>query len=275
VIAKRFMAAYVIGERRLPWPKDLIPLLEDQSDEVRQAARRSLVILSFLELNPDEAVLIAAPNPAGPPTPLSKLDKPVDFGPAAAAGKAVQKSAVTKWTDWWAKREVTAARIDLATTTTLRSSHAESARLADALVKAKGDERSALVAKYRDTKGVQFTEALAVAIAKLPSDDREEPRAALADRMVRMTDLTLRRYLGDELAEIRRAAALGLAKRNSRANSDRLADLLLDPEPLVGRAAHTALCQLSGEDLGPGIDADEAGRAEAVERWKKWWQGKK
>jgi HEAT repeat protein len=90
-----------------------------------------------------------------------------------------------------------------------------------------------------------------------------------------MTDLTLRRYLDDQLAEIRRAAALGLAKRNTKAHTDRLADLLLDPEPLVGQAAHTALCQLSGQDFGPGIDADEAGRAEAVERWKKWWQGKR
>ncbi|HKB05655.1 MAG TPA: hypothetical protein VKD90_25765 [Gemmataceae bacterium] len=269
------MAAYVIGERRLPWPKDLIPLLEDPSDEVRQAARRSLVILSFLELNPDEAALIAAPKPGRSPTPLAKLNQPVDFGPAAGAGKSVQRSAVTKWTDWWAKREGLSARIDLAAGPTLRSSHAESARLADALVKAEPDERSALITKYRDTKGVQYTEALAIAIAKLASDDREAPREALAERMMRMTDLTLRRYLDDELAEIRRAAALGLAARKSRAHSERLADLLLDPEPLVGAAAHTALCQLSGEDFGPGIDTDETGRAEAVERWKKWWQGKK
>jgi HEAT repeat protein len=275
VIGKRFMAAYVIGERRLPWPKDLIPLLEDSSDEVRQAARRSLLILSFLELNPDEAALIAAPNPARPPTPLAKLNKPVDFGPVAGAGKAAQRTAKTKWTDWWARREATAARIDLTTGPTLRSSHAESARLADALVKSKGDERAALVAKYHDAKGVQYTEALAVAIARLPSDDREAPRAALAERMVRMTDLTLGRYLGDELAEIRRAAALGLANRKTKSHSDRLADLLLDPEPLVGQAAHSALCQLSGEDFGPGIDADEAARAEAVERWKKWGRATK
>jgi HEAT repeat protein len=274
VIAKRFMAAYVIGEKRLAWPKDLIPLLEDQSDEVRQAARRSLVILSFLELNPEEATLIAAPNPSRPPTPLAKLNKPVDFGPAAGAGKAPQKAAVTKWTAWWAKRESTAARADLLTSS-LRSNHADSARLADALLKAKAGERAELIAQYRDTKGVQYTEALAVAIPMLPSDDREAPRAALADRMVRMTDLTLRRYLDDELAEIRRAAALGLAKRQTRAHSDRLADLLLDPEPLVGRAAHTALCQLSGQDFGPALDADEAAKGEAVERWKEWWREKR
>jgi HEAT repeat protein len=275
VTAKRFMAAYVIGEKRLPWPKDLIPLLEDQSDEVRQAARRSLVILSFLELNPEEAAVIAAPAPSRPPTPLAKLHKPVDFGPAAGAGKPTRKTAVTKWTDWWAKRELAAERVAYSTTSSLRSSHADTARLADALLKATPDGRTELVAKYRDAKGVQYTEALAVAIARLPAAGRDEPRAALADRMVRMTDLTLRRYLDDQLAEIRRAAALGLAKRKTKADLDRLADLLLDPEPLVGQAAHTALCQLSGQDFGPGIDADEAGRAEAVERWKKWGQGKR
>jgi HEAT repeat protein len=268
------MAAYVIGERRLPWPRDLIPLLEDPSDEVRQAARRSLVILSFLELNPQEAALIAAPNPSRSPTPLAKLTKPIDFGPAAGAAKAAQKAAVTKWTDWWAKRESLSARLAFSTTS-LRSNHAESARLAEALVTAGPDGRAGLVAKYRDTKGVQYTEALALAIRELPSGDRGAPRAALADRMVRMTDLTLRRYLDDELAEIRRAAALGLAKRQTKAHADRLADLLLDPEPLVGRAAHTALCQLSGEDFGPGLDADETAKDEAAERWKKWWREKR
>jgi HEAT repeat protein len=266
------MAAYVVGEKRLRWPADLVPLLEDPSDEVRQAARRSLVILSFLDLNPEEAALIAAPNPSRPPTPLAKLNKPADFGPAAGAGKSAQKTAVTKWTDWWAKRD---PRTDLAAGPTLRSEHADSPRLADAVARAAPAERKDLVARYRDAKGVQYTEALAVAVAKLPSGERDALRDALAERMVRMTDLTLRRYLDDELAEVRRAAALGLARRGTKAHADRLADLILDPEPVVGRAAHTALCRLSGEDFGPGIEADEAARAEAVERWKKWWRGTK
>jgi hypothetical protein len=35
------------------------------------------------------------------------------------------------------------------------------------------------------------------------------------------------------------------------------------------------LCQLSGEDFGPDIGADDAERADAVARWKKWSGGKK
>ena len=269
------MAAYVVGEKRRRWPTDLIPLLEDSSNEVRQAARRSLVILSFLDLNPDEAALIASPNPSRPATPLAKLNKPVDFGPAAGAGKSVQKAAARKWSDWWANRDSTTRRADLSTSSTLRSEHTDSARLAGALVRSAGRERTELVARYRDTKGVQYTEALAAAVAKLPSGERDELRDALAERMVRMTDLTLRRYLDDPLAEVRRAAALGLARRGTKTHADRLADLILDPEPLVGQSAHTALCQLSGQDFGPAIDADEAARAEAVEKWKAWWRERK
>ena len=82
---ERFVAAYVVGERRLRWPDDLIPLLKDKNDWVRQASRRSLVVLSFLELNPEEAAQIASPNPSRMPIPLEKLNKPVDFGPKLEA----------------------------------------------------------------------------------------------------------------------------------------------------------------------------------------------
>jgi hypothetical protein len=290
---ERFVAAYVVGERRLRWAQDLIPLLKDDYDLVRQATRRSLVILSFLELNPEEAALIASPNPARPPTPLDKLNKPVDFGPKPEALPGARAEAAKKWAEWWEGRNPMAKPGDRTVTSNLRSDRAglpptdrspsrrtdlddlDPARLADGLAKARADERTRLVAKYRDTKGVRYTEALAEAIARSPAAERPDLRDALAERMVRMTDATLKDYLTDSLAEIRRAAALGLAKRKTTAHADRLADLLLDPEPLVGRAAHAALCQLSGEDFGPGIDADEAGRAEAVDRWKTWWRAHK
>ena len=271
------MAAYVVGERRLRWPQELIPLLDDPIDLIRQSARRSLIILSFLELNPEEAALIAAPVPGRPPTPLAHLKQPVDFGPAFGAAKAVRKSAMEKWTAWWAERDPKAKEPDPLATRSLRSELAslDPARLADALVEATPDQRKELVDKYRDAKGVAYTEALAAAIDRFPSAIRAELRDALADRMVRMTEATLRQYLDDTLSEIRRAAALGLAKRGSTAHVDRLADLLMDPNPVVERAAHTALCKLSTEDLGPAIDAKEDDRADAVARWKKWWKAKK
>jgi HEAT repeat protein len=131
------------------------------------------------------------------------------------------------------------------------------------------------VVRYRDSKGVKYTEALAAAIEKSASVDRTELRDALAERMVRMTDTTLRAYLDDTLAEIRRAATLGLAKKKSTAHVERMAELLLDPDLLVAGAAHSALCQLSGQDFGPDETATEGEREEAVELWKKWWRAQK
>ena len=261
------MAAYVVGERRLRWPGDLIPLLDDPNDLTRQAARRSLIILSFLELNPEEAARLANPAPGQASTPLDQLTKPVDFGPAPGANKAARRTAMDKWTEWWAGR---GPRGDAA----LRSVGADPERLAGDLLKAEAGRRAGLVAEYRDAKGVRYTEALAEAIARSPAASRADLREALAARMVRMTPETLGRYLNDPLPELRRAAALGLARKGSTAHVNRLADLLTDPDPLVARGAHDALRELSKQDLGPGDGASEQDRAEAAVRWRKWWKEK-
>jgi HEAT repeat protein len=264
---ERFMAAYVIGERRLRWPTDLIPLLDDPTDLIRQAARRSLIILSFLDLNPEEATRIAAGGRE--PTPLAGLNKPVDFGPAAGAGKSARKTAVGKWTEWWAGRDPTGEAFGAG------GLGADPERLANALIKVDAERRAGLVAEYRDAKGVQYTEAMAAAISRSPAAARSDLRDALAARLGRMTNLTLGRYLHDPLPEIRRAAALALAEKGSTDHVGRLSDLLSDPDPLVVEAAHAALSKLSGTDLGPGDGASDADRAEAGAAWRKWWQAKK
>ena len=128
-----------------------------------------------------------------------------------------------------------------------------------------------MVERYRDTKGVQYTEALALATAREQGEARRQLREALAERMTRMTEETLGRYLEDEDAEVRRAAALGLAMKECKAHVRGLIGLLLDPEPSVQRAAHAALCSLSGEDFGPRVNATEAEKLHAAGRWRKWW----
>lgn len=261
---RRFMAAYVVGDRRLPWHADMISLLNDPEDPVRQAARRSLIIESFLVLNPDEAKLIAAAVPSRAATPLSKLNKPVDFGPKPDAAKAARWTAQDRWTEWFAKNA----------TSSKDSAADDPGDLAYALLKAEPDRKKELITAYRDSKGVQYTEALANAIPRFAAEARGDLRDALAARMLRMTDDTLRRYLDDELAEIRRAAVLGLAQRRSKDHVGRITELLNDPEPLVQRAAHATLCQLSGQDFGPKVDATEAERTAAVAQWEKWWAKK-
>jgi hypothetical protein len=106
----------------------------------------------------------------------------VDFGPAPGGDHAL---AIRQWRDWWEKHPTTA---------TLATKGDETTRLADAL-----RDNPGLLATYRDTKGVQYTEALALAVSRAPGEEsRQRFREALADRMARLTDKTLLTYLQDE-----------------------------------------------------------------------------
>ena len=268
----RFAAVYAIGEKRLPWHKELIALLTDPEPLVRQAARRGLIILSFLALNPDEAALIANPR-TGQPTPLDRLKRPVDFGPAPAAGRAAQDRAAQQWTDWWDKQERPKAAAERRQGGTRESTLAsrEDRRVA-ALLLAGPQRREELLREYRDAKGVAYTETLAAAVPRLTGEDRRTGRQALAERMTRMPERTLGRYLQDNDPEIRRAAALGLAMRESTAHLPRIIELLRDPDPAVRPAARAALRSLSGQDFGPELTATEEERERAVTRWQEWWE---
>src|SRR5262245_4016401 len=198
---------------------------------------------------------------------MAKLAKPVDFGPAPASTPAAARAAAAKWSEWWARREAQPGRLGGSALAT-DSTAPEARRLADALLTAAPQRRAGLVEKYRATKGVEYTEALALAIARSPAAARADLREALATRMVRMTAATLGRYLDDPLPRTRGAAALGIGKRGKTAHGARLAELLLDPDPLVHRAAGAALRELTGEDFGPGIAANEPERAQAAARWQ-------
>ena len=139
---------------------------------------------------------------------------------------------------------------------------AEAAMKARALYQAPAERFDPLLEKYRDSKGVTFTEALAAAIPQLDgAEARSKTREALAQRLTRMTSNTLIRYLQDPDAEIRRAAALAVAKKENNALIPDLIPLLNDPVPAVAQAAHAALKAMSGEALGPSAD-----------EWKAWWR---
>jgi hypothetical protein len=146
------------------------------------------------------------------------------------------------------------------------------ARLTDELVKAPASGREKALEKLRNGKGVQYTEALVGAIGKLDGENKRKAREALADRLTRMKPATLREYMKDEEAEIRRAAALAGAMKDARELVPDLIRLLNDPELIVERAAHAALKALSGKDFGPAASADKATRAKAVAAWQEWWK---
>jgi hypothetical protein len=274
---RRFFAAYVVGERMLEWQSDLIALLEDNNDGVRLAARRALIILSFLALNPEEAAKIRSSHRGQEVRPLEKLNAPVDFGPRPGAPRPERADAAQRWTQWWAERGYRPEGQDRMLVPAPRSFSTQGPdpeRLAQRLAQNDPDARKGAMEICRDGKGASYTEALALAITRQSGEERKQLRDALAMRMARMTDKTLGEYLEDEDAEIRRAAVIGLTMRESTTHMDQIIEMLLDPQPTVARAAYAALRRLSGKDYGPDLPSTEADKIMAASRWRKWWEEK-
>jgi phage shock protein E len=90
---ERFSAALAIGEKGLPLTAELIGLLTDKSDPVRQAARRSLMLTSYHL----DAMKKANKKGAVPTY--------VDFGPIPNANSAYQKQSAKAWAGWASKNE--------------------------------------------------------------------------------------------------------------------------------------------------------------------------
>src|SRR5262249_16342038 len=86
-------------------------------------------------------------------------------------------------------------------------------KVVDELVKAKPEGRAALITQLRETKGVAPPAPLGSATGELDAAGRRDARAALAQRFTRLTGATLREYLKDKDAEVRRAAALAIASK--------------------------------------------------------------
>jgi hypothetical protein len=133
-------------------------------------------------------------------------------------------------------------------------------RLADELVTAPAAKRDAVLEMLRTGRGVEYTEALVSAIGRLRGERKQEARDALTQRLARLKPETLARYLKDEEAEIRSAAAGACVMRELKAHIPLIIPLLLDRTRHVAATAHAALKELSGRDLGTDADA-----------WKAWW----
>jgi hypothetical protein len=156
-----------------------------------------------------------------------------------------------------------------------RAISAEAARMSKELVGAAAAKQDELIARLRDGKGTDFTDALADAITQLDTAPRKKARQALAERLSGMKATTLRDKLSDDDAEIRRAAALACAIKEDKSFTPRLIDLLEDNETTVARAAYAALKSLTGKDFGPSADADRAEQRRAVAAWRAWWSEKR
>lgn len=146
-------------------------------------------------------------------------------------------------------------------------------RLAAALVAAADADRAKILEDYRDSKGAQYTDALARAIPRLRPEDQAAARDALARRSTRFTTGTLNGMMRDRDRELRRAAALAsAAKGKDRLGefADSLVRLAADEDELVAQAARASLKALTGQDFGPDVNARPADRTRAFLAWREW-----
>jgi hypothetical protein len=144
-------------------------------------------------------------------------------------------------------------------------------RMAADLAKSDLPRFTTLLHNFRLGKGTEFTEALALAIPQLRGERQRETRKALADRLTRMKESTLKEYLSDELLEIRIAAARACAIKGSKSLIPDLIPLLRDSRGGVAESAHLALKELSGQDFGPKANASREERVQAARQWTDWW----
>jgi hypothetical protein len=242
--------------------------LTDSNTNVRQAARRSLIILSFFTLR-TEGIESSSTRDTTAGKPVI-----VDFGPKLTADKAGQEQAAAKWEEWWNKHggNGKSSRSQLRTARLEAETDAEAARLSASFVFAPLDRQPQQLARYREEKGIIYTEAIADALPQLEGEILRKSREALAERLSRMTAATLRYRLTDSRAEVRRAAAIAWAMKDDRAAIPELMPLLGDPDDFVVRGVRAALKSLTGQDFGPAPGATSAERTAAITAWKSWWQ---
>jgi hypothetical protein len=146
------------------------------------------------------------------------------------------------------------------------------AKLSAELVDAPASKWGQVLAKLRDGKGPEYTQALAHAITQLDGDLKKRARQALAERLSNLKSSILPTYMEDDNPELRRAAALACAMKEDVAHVGNLIALLNDRERAVERAAYAALKELTKKDFGPAADATDAEKAEAIKAWKDWWK---
>jgi hypothetical protein len=92
----RFGAAFVIGEKKLPLPHELIAVLGDRNLDVQQAARRSLILLANRAIEKPKEPRV---------TTASRVSKLLKLGPNPTSSKKAVEAAVKKWRDWWEQND--------------------------------------------------------------------------------------------------------------------------------------------------------------------------
>jgi hypothetical protein len=148
-------------------------------------------------------------------------------------------------------------------------------QLTSALLKATSKDQAALIEAYRQTKGAEYTEALARCAVQLQGTGQELVREALAQRLTRMTVATLIRFLKDANVEVRRGAAVACGIKKDKQFIPELIQTLADTDASVVQASRTSLKILSSQDFGPALTASAAEQIQSLWDWQAWWDRQK
>lgn len=144
------------------------------------------------------------------------------------------------------------------------------------LAKAAGSERGPrlkeVLTELETRRGDEAIAALGTAAASYEGDVRDLARGLLEKNLVRQGAGVIKEKTKDDRAEVRAAAARVIGAKGLKLG-DELIDLLGDDNAGVREAAHAALVKLGkGADYGPAKDASKEARAEAVKKWRAWWE---
>jgi hypothetical protein len=208
------------------------------------------------------------------PAKPAATDRPSDTGPAPATAKE-QRPAMPAAPDSRAKRDTPKTADERAPASPRKATSlgdTPGAKLAETLLAMSSEKQAEEIGRLRGEKGNENTEALALAAPLLLPDLRDKAREALRDREGRLQAEAIGHDLGNENAEIRRAAALACALAEAKQFTPQLIGLLDDRDADVGRAARVALRAMTGQDFGPAANADAADRKAAVDKWQEWWK---
>jgi hypothetical protein len=248
----RSLAITVAARRRLPVEADLIALLDDPM--IQEIARQALV----------------------------RLAGGTDFGPARDMSRTNQLRCIAKWRNWLALQQAARSnalaknqpKVVVIPASAVEELNADllASRLWTELVKSSGQQQESALRQLKESESHFFTDALALAIPELSGAIQDKARTALAERLKRQTVGQLRSLLRDDVAELRRAAARACALQKERSLTPELIRLLGDEDLDVAQAAHTALKELSGRDLGPAGEATAADYRKAEAAWSDWWK---
>ncbi|MCI0356931.1 MAG: hypothetical protein L0211_00405 [Planctomycetaceae bacterium] len=141
--------------------------------------------------------------------------------------------------------------------------------ISDWLVQAPLKQAEVLVG-FKERSGPAYDDAVATAIPQLKTEVQKLARAVLADRCFCLSADALRERLGNQEAEIRRAAVQVCGQRKLKDLTPELIGLLGDADAAVAKQAHKLLVQFAGKDLGPRA-ATDAERQRAMAAWREWY----